>query len=88
MLHLHFQEAGFGGKDTRSKRLLVPKVKPPALLTVHSGVRFPRSVSYNFDLSVLLSKCLLRTSHVQGNEERDLGFNEPTIQRGTHRRVT
>ena len=63
--------------------MLVPKVKPPALLTVHSAIRFPKSVSYDFDLSVFFSKCLLRTSHGQGNEERDLVFKEPTIQRDT-----
>lgn len=76
----------FGGKDTRSERLLiVAKVQPAALLTVPSGILFPKTVSYNLNLSVFSHGDFLSTAHVPGSEERVLVFNEPAIQRDTKR---
>ena len=82
-----FRRQVLWGKDTRSERLLiVAKVKPASLLTVPSGILFPKSVSYNFDLSLFFPhRCFLSTTHVPGSEERVLVFNEPAIQRDTKR---
>ena len=66
--------------------LIVAKVKPAALLTVPSGILFPKTVSYNFDLSGFFPhRCFLSTAHVPGSEERVLVFNEPAIQRDAKR---
>lgn len=85
-LHI-FRRQVLQGKDTRSERLLiVAKVKPAALLTVPSGILFPKTVSYRFDLSGFFPhRCFLSTAHVPGSEERVLVFSEPVIQRDTKR---
>ena len=59
-----FRRQVLWGKDTRTERLLiVAKVKPASLLTVPSGILFPKSVSYNFDLSLFFPAQMFSEYH-------------------------
>lgn len=89
LVHLNFQEAGFVGERYKKREVVNScQGQTCSSLDCSSGILFPKSVSYNFDLSVFFPhRCFLSTTHVPGSEERVLVFSEPAIQRDTKRRV-